>query len=347
MMNVSILLKEVWHLFIQHNLCSRVISPVSQCHICQDICPQHSLQLIDGEWQITDCSECGLCAAHCPQQVFQLDYPNLFQQADHEKVLALSCAQYHFVPADAVKVRCLQQFSPLQLLTLSEHYQKVIIYLMPVACDSCHHHWYTALLSLQLEQYPLLRDKIELVTLQPVNTDEQQNKRRSFFQDIFRESKTASGNFLTEKINQLLDPLAMEEKKPSPAFALPPLRQALVSFYEKQQAEPTASLPLRQLACSSCHFCGACTAVCPSQAITISETTEEKTLLYTPALCTQCGLCLDICLEKKLSWADKLTVEQLLSTQTLRQSPAYTCSSCGHTYHSDPAPENNLCRFCR
>ena len=347
MMSIYFLLKEVWHLFIQHHLCSRIISPISQCHICQDICPKHSLQLTDNTWQINDCSECGLCAAHCPQQVFQLDYPELLQQADSEKTLALSCVHYPSIPADAVKVRCLQQFSPLQLLTLSEHYQKVIIYMMPAACDSCSHHWYTPLLSLQLEQYHLSTDKIELVSLQTAANDKEQNKRRTFFKEMFRESKTASGNFFTEKLNQLLDPLGMEEKKAAPALALPPLRQALADYCTQQQVEPETLLPLRQLDCSSCHFCGACTAVCPSQALTIVETDTEKSLLYKPYLCTQCGLCLDICMEKKLTWSDKLTVEQLLNIQTLRQSPAYTCSSCGHTYHSDPPTDNNLCRFCR
>ena len=346
MMNISILLKEVWHLFIQQHLCSKIISPVSQCHICQDICPQHSLQLVEDKWQINDCTKCGLCVAHCPQQVFQLDYPTLLQQADNEKILSLACLNYPNAPADCLKVQCLQQFSPLHLLTLSQKYKKVVVYLAQTTCDQCQHHWYCSLLTLQLEQYHLQQEKIEIINLQPAAKNEEQNKRRSFFQEVFRDSKSASSNFLSEKLNQWLDPFDMA-KETQPSLVLPSLRQVLAGYYQEQAIEPNTSLPMRQLECSSCHFCSACTAVCPHQALTINENGETKSLLYNPALCTQCGLCLDICLAKKLSWGEKLTIEQLLSTQTLRQSPAYTCSSCGHTYHSDPPSEDNLCHFCR
>lgn len=342
-------------MLIQHQLCSKLISPLSHCHICQDVCPQQALDFTGEQWQLTeDCTQCGLCTANCPQQVFQLDYPSLLQQANRQEKLLLACQHNQLAPQQSQSVHCLQQFSPLQLLMLSQQYAEVVIYLSQQDCEQCTKGWYSPLLALQLQQYHLQDSHIRLIQQQYPETDANEDsngQRRKFFRQLARDSKKISGDFFTSTLNKWLDPFAAQEKMPGSSSILP-MRLPLFTHYQQQvnssPAGEDTELPFRQLSCQSCTLCGACAAICPTKALILRVEEKTKELLYRPEYCNQCNLCQDICFQHQLFWNSRLTIKQFLASPLqLSYSTEQICSQCNHAYYLDPPSSKQLCSFCQ
>ena len=76
---------------IQNTACSKVLSPLSTCQKCQEICPVQALSFADGQWSARECIGCGLCVIACPNHVFRLDEDILLQEASPDKPLLVSC----------------------------------------------------------------------------------------------------------------------------------------------------------------------------------------------------------------------------------------------------------------
>ena len=51
----------------------------------------------------------------------------------------------------------------------------------------------------------------------------------------------------------------------------------------------------------ACYHCGACTAVCPTQALSVSPKTQE--IVFEGKLCSGCGLCMPICPSRAMTTA--------------------------------------------
>ena len=132
--------------------CLRSLSPLASCSRCETLCPEQALSFRDDTWQAVNCSLCGLCAMVCPTQVFQIDQHRVIQHKKGEAV-SLCCSQNTQAPADALRVNCLQQFSPLSLIYLLYHHPSLTVYVSPDACSACRHGWYARGLIQQLEIY--------------------------------------------------------------------------------------------------------------------------------------------------------------------------------------------------
>ena len=329
--------------------CMRNISPLAECRICEQLCPEQALSFQDNRWQAVDCSLCGLCAAICPTQVFQIDQNQITQYQKHQP-LALCCSQNTTAPADAVRVNCLQQFSPLALIYLLYHHSQVTIYLTPEECDNCRHKWYAQGLLLQLKQYCIPEEKLQIIIQTPESKpSENSNQRRELFRNLFQRTEEHSKKAVIHTVEKLTASFSSAEVAIDQTEIFP-VRLPLYALYVKKLLPvfEASELPFRQLESTSCNFCSACTHVCPTQALTLVESEKKKQLQFQPELCINCNLCHSVCMQNGLQWNDFMTQQQFLQTpQILAHCTEKICSECEHEFYQWPEQENSLCRFCQ
>lgn len=342
---------------IQNAACSKVLSPLSTCQKCQEICPVQALTFADGQWAANQCVGCGLCVIACPNHVFRLDEDTLLQAASPDKPLLVSC-RHNPAPNDSgVLIGCLQQLYPELILRLLPRVQKLVLYADSRICDQCPQHWYAPGLPLQLKNFGLPLDNFALVTdpqaLSAQVPIPKEPSRRAFFKQLFHETKTTSQKTIVQSAENLLADLPTNVSIGDTPAVLPIRRAPLRSLYAAHPMTAELAeqeLPYRLPSVEHCTFCGACTHLCPTGALTLRTQEEDgKQLMFQPILCTQCQLCQDICMHKQFYWSDRLTVGQLLSDKplTLAQSPAKTCAQCEHPYWEYPDEGTDICPFCR
>lgn len=335
--------------------CLNLRSPLSDCHICENVCPQHTLLFRNGTWHASNCTLCGACAMVCPTQVFQIDLPQLLHlEAQH---LLLTCTQHPAVPEHALRINCIQQLNPLAILHLLYHHPSITLYLPLAQCTQCTQQWYPEGLLQQLRQYQIPTDKLQIITTTAQESSEPENERRELLRDLFHRTETATKKMLVQTVEKISAEFSSQEiTQQEPAVF--PNRLPLYALYVKKQlpVPNEQTLPFRQLQCTRCSFCTACAHVCPTQAITIETPqaqTQEQTmhLLFHPELCINCNLCEKICMQHGLTWGDFMETKQFLaSPMLLAHSTEQTCSQCGHTFYQWPPNEADtipICTFCQ
>lgn len=100
-------------------------------------------------------------------------------------------------------------------------------------------------------------------------------------------------------------------------------------------------------ATDDCDSCGACAAICPTDALRFRERALERELELHPVLCTGCGLCLQQCPRQALQWRSPVPTTLFLDSGPVMLAHAVRepCATCGH-----PAREgggDRLCADCR
>ena len=342
------------HLAIRSANCLNTISPLAQCSTCQQICPQQALQLRDGQWHAGHCSLCGLCTVVCPTQVFQIDQPSLLQY-ESKPPLQLCCSQNPAAPAQALRLNCLQQLPPLALFHLLYQHQQLILYLTPDLCQQCSHHWYAQGLLQQLEPYQIPAEKLQIIiqTPQPATEPETPttgpSQRRALFRDLWQRTEQQSQKAVVQAAETVAAVFSSTELTATEPQIFP-ARLPLYALYVKKELPLPAQtqLPFRQMVCTACHFCGACARLCPTQALKLTETEQQKQLLFCPELCIGCNLCQQICMQHGLQWDDWMTGRQFMQTpQCLAHSPEKICSCCQHSFYQWPPGKNTVCSFCQ
>jgi ferredoxin len=99
-------------------------------------------------------------------------------------------------------------------------------------------------------------------------------------------------------------------------------------------------------ATSACDGCGACAALCPTEALELDEGAATATLLHWPLWCTGCGACIARCPRRALAARDPvpsvfLTVPRL----PLATAPRRSCAACGRPVGAGSA--GAVCPDCR
>ncbi len=322
-------------------------SPLSSCHICETACPQKALSYQDGKWSAVNCTLCGICAMVCPTQTFQIDLPDLLHLPKQH--LTLYCDQNTSAPADSIRIHCMQQLNPLAIIHLLYRHTAVTIHLPLDHCKQCRHQWYAQGLIQQLNAYQLPPDKLQIIT-QDEPTTANENQRRDLFKDLLHRTENKSKKMLVQTIETIgADFISQEVAQKDPAIF--PSRLPLYALYAKKELPVVQELPFRQLSCTTCTFCGACTHICPTQALEVTKNDEEKQLLFHPELCINCNLCTQICIQHGLEWEDFFTAKQFMQSPILlAHSLEYICSLCEHEFYQWPSKqehENPICSFCR
>lgn len=275
----------------------------------------------------------------CPTQAFQIDLPQLLQQP--KGPLQLCCYQNLSAPPSALRLNCLQQLSPLMLCYLIYQHQQITLYLTPELCQSCLQQWYPQGLLQQLAAYHIPAEQLKLVLqapAQPHPTDSPQpeNQRRQLLRNFWHRTEEQSKKAAIQAAEAITATgSATWAQVPEPEIF--PQRLPLYALYAKKllPIHGNEPLPFRQLTCQACSFCGACSHICPTKALTLTEQDGEKQLQYRPELCISCQLCQAICMQQGLQWGDFMQQQQFLANaaafgpqrrKNLQQLPAQLLS---------------------
>lgn len=325
---LSLLEQKLSPLSIDPKRCARVRSDNSSCHACQEVCPTQGISISDGEIHITDCLVCSLCTAVCPTEALTWKHPSLREVIDlakeavqEEEGFALACSRSPVLPHSfpVIRLPCLALLSWEIWVGLMKSFPSLSIYLPQGVCAKCPTPAGERIWKERMNRAEEIMGREVPILLSPPikerNKKEEKKAldlgRRQFLTSFFHEIKETPKEALKEwmKSPNLL-PMIKEETG---------LNQSLFSKYDQPYGERRAfllqilhedeevaqkiSIKLPTIR-ETCEPCGACSLLCPTQALEQVETEEETLIYLTPSRCLACNLCEEVCWDRCISLKD-------------------------------------------
>lgn len=348
-------------LLVEHQRCSRARSPLSKCSHCLDICPENALSFGPEGIEIADtCLECGLCAGVCPTGALGIQEPT--ELALLEKIqflnaqgvtIAIGCRRQPELNPKGLSVPCLGSLSREFLLVLEQASDPVYLVLDEEKCAQCkvtgggeHCLKQLAEVGRVIETLGLKGGAIRLVPEAPPikvpkKKEDTDPSRRAFFRSIFSGAKQVPKAMV---LSILDDGMKEEETGIKAVSGVEVNRQRLLRRGLEQVKESTEELDLvqRPVLQSTCHFCRACTILCPLGAL---KCTDDYRLTLDTGKCTGCGLCTEICLHQSLALSTgKIADVYQAEPELLAQGVKGRCRSCGQEMVT--SEEKEFCFIC-
>lgn len=347
-------------LLVDHKHCARTRSPLSKCSYCTGICPQDCITFGEEGIKIGDsCLECGLCAGVCPTNALQIQEPTELALLDkietmgqQGSTIAIGCRRQPQLNPKGLAVPCLGSLSLEFLLVLEQCPYPIYLILNEEQCAHCPvvgggAHCQNRLAQVQqlVQTLDLKRGAIRLVAEAPPikvvkpkqNSDP---SRRAFFRSVFAGAKQMPAAV----IQSFLEQPANESNNIKAVAGTEANRQKLLKRGLRDRKDDLRELDLikRPVVQSTCHFCRACTVLCPLGALKCSD---DYRLTVDTGRCTGCGLCEEICLHQSLTLVPgKIAHLYLDEPVLLAQGTKGRCESCGQEMIT--SDEQQRCFIC-
>ncbi len=351
---------------VRSHLCSRQITPKSSCNKCFEICPTQGISLSDDGLHVDECCYCGKCVSICPNHVFKLEEDLLLDRSTLEDNLIITCSpvmnNLKIKNKEKItKINCLSQIYPELLFKLITTGKKDIIFFVDSAhCDECLKFDITSI-NASLSMFNQMLSEKDLKKIHFLSNPEELTKfidstnhnhgRRQFFSSIFSSTKKVPRQILSNALDSLDLDDTSKQKKTGTNTSVKPMKKILLyeALKEKELKKPVNKLHYNNLEVQKCIYCEACSKLCPTNALKIKKENNEKYISFTPHLCTECNICIDICLLKGINWKDKITVQDFLNpnSKILASSSAMTCSKCKNEFWDTDNNHDNICPWCR
>jgi formate hydrogenlyase subunit 6/NADH:ubiquinone oxidoreductase subunit I len=187
------------------------------------------------------------------------------------------------------------------------------------------------------------------IPIEPVITQEatQQDKMkareldRQFLSELEEGNKFSRREFLATFRAQLLSKKTAEKPescRDSDSLAsekrLPERLSSVIAFYRENHGHVLNSghspffseIEIED----SCTGCGACTRVCPTEALSLMKIQRKVYLNWTPSHCTQCNLCKEVCPKDSITFFPGLDMNRILDESTTAVKTFYVnvCPEC-------------------
>lgn len=275
----------------------------NNCQLCKAVCPVDAVTLLSSVAIDYDrCTQCMLCVGACPNGAIESKFAPfhlLVKKLDEIPAPVLGCSAIAEEKRWHADVPCVGIFTPEHLVAFSALVRGVIQVNL-TRCQSCRNGAMVAVLRARLAEaahmYPLAVQKIILVTdSTALNFTPKMMGRRALF------------GFLREKATEetaRMFHLVSAEKTQSTSYgvkALPARRQLLNHIAREASAPELQRFGYAEVAVQEhCVLCPACSAICPTGALVLSENDGVKSLTFDRSLCTGCGLCAEFCPKKAI-----------------------------------------------
>ncbi|WP_409275083.1 4Fe-4S binding protein [Neobacillus sp. SCS-31] len=334
---VNVIDKKMTALSVEANLCTKLISPKSTCKSCVDHCPKTSISFANKDIVIADtCVDCGLCGTACPTGAITMNQPPLTQFVEeaihkserHDKVY-LHCERTPVSKgrATTVAVPCLGMIPKEAWVTLLNKCKNLSIYQPQQACAGCEISTGEKLWRRELQAGEAISCQKMKITSEISGSKESVDynvERRDFLSALFKEIKSTNKLAVKEMLGGSNKIPTYQEKlqEDSKAKLLKEWNEVGSQFVEKMTNESVypymkkRSLFLAELQerealryqedirlpqiNESCHFCGACAILCPTEALTMKTERGHQTITLLPYKCVDCSLCEEICYTKNI-----------------------------------------------
>ncbi|SMB98476.1 4Fe-4S binding domain-containing protein [Thermanaeromonas toyohensis ToBE] len=333
---------------LRRELCTKSLSPRASCQRCAESCPLGGIEITGEGPEIIDCNRCGLCAAVCPTGALKdPERTPAFFLARGREILKIYEEVVFFCPRSPYRIRqekagnlvfvpCLGALPPEVLLALAVE-GRITLILPKEGCRGCalqkgqeifENNF--SVLHMMLEALALPPGRIKLTPeisrgrVKPGHSVglEVAMGRRELFAALFRNIKRWERE-------------ENEGRARIPSTRREILHQALVRL-EREGGLPQENRDWPQAGLKvvgPCYFCNVCSRLCPAGALIL----EEERLLFKPSLCLSCGLCLDVCLHRSLSWGDKVSLKSITTRerQELAVVTVKECINCGEKFSAN------------
>ncbi|MDR7077002.1 ferredoxin [Neobacillus niacini] len=333
---VNVIDQKVMTLKIEPNLCTHMISPKSTCQSCVKNCPTKSISFSKKQIEIDDnCLECGLCSTVCPTNALALNRPPLKQviselvhQCEQNEKVYLHCEKMPVSDRDvtSLTVPCLGMIPREAWVTVMSKCQNLTIYHSDTGCSDCEIITGERVWKEELHAGETMAGSSMNITSNITHSAKQKpfdKDRRAFISSFFNEIKATNklavkellGNSevlsyqerrqentlskvkreLEEVSHHLYEKMTNESALPymnKRAFLLAQLKENETLQKQKDIRLPTIT--------ADCNFCGACTILCPTDALKMQTENNSQSITLQPAKCLDCSLCEDICYSKSI-----------------------------------------------
>ncbi|SDC56580.1 MULTISPECIES: 4Fe-4S binding protein [unclassified Candidatus Frackibacter] len=359
---------------LEARYCTRVISSKSSCSSCIDICPQNAISIINKELKIdfNKCNNCGLCTTSCPNNVFELEKNsdaavlNKAQEnfnTDHS--LLINC-QAAIEEKNSVQIECLGRLSERMLLKLL-FIGADLIWLKPGQCAKCQLKSGRALIEEIVHNCNLLlkryfdESRVFISTKRPNFTPNAFGFRNSeFTEDELNSSGIGRREFINklkqESVNGIKSLLTFEQKKEKEqknSIAKAKIkRQELLSLIKRLEEnaievneDDLSSLFWKLEFDGDCDFCQVCTTLCPNGVLSTIDEESEKKIMANHKLCTNCGLCKDVCYKQQINIKKDLNHNLNNSEQEVIVGLKKVCNECQKEFYT-AKQDKKTCVFC-
>ena len=342
--------------------CSSARLSSAGCNRCLSGCPTDSIRIIYPDLAIDDtCSGCGFCVALCPNEVFSFPGESPIRFAnDEEKPGPLYCsglfatgrAPARILPPSVIPClgsistafilgRVLRDSKPLQVVTGS--------------CEACpmkvgENNYRQREGEIQsLFDYLGIGSSPVIVSTASAAEREEASKQHDIFRASQEESKAISrrdffkhlrGSGATRRSHPAGN-AALKKDIESELRGPTKEKRALVALFRRyagRVAGGKGAVPgfIEVEVDENCTGCGACASLCPTGALTLDEGPATAQLQWTPAHCSQCNLCFEVCARKALHKLPCLDAGRIANetTSTIKAFQRHVCQECGNRFLS-------------
>jgi ferredoxin len=328
---VNVIEQKMTSLNVEPNLCTHLISPKSSCRSCVEHCPTKSISFSNKQIEIDEnCLECGICSTVCPTNALLLNRPplkqvisELFHQCEQNEKVYLHCEKMPVSDKNVVSVSvpCLGMIPREAWVSILNKCQILTLYHTDSGCTSCEITTGETVWKKELDAGEKMAGSAMKITSDITHSAKPKSfdiDRRAFLSSFFNEIKATNKLAFKElignsevlsyqekrqentlsKVKRELDEVSLHlYEKMTNESALPYMNKRalfLAHLKEKETLQKQKDIRLPTIT-DDCNFCGACTILCPTDALKIDTENNQVSITLNPATCVDCSLCEDIC----------------------------------------------------
>ncbi len=293
--------------------CTRLHHAASRCDACVKACPAQALKIVDDKAVLVAprCTGCGACSAACPSEVFVFTAPDdatlfksIFTASREKRSITIACAEAGEDLAH-ITLPCLQRLESGHFATAAAAGAAAVT-LLHADCADCPKKGDANLARLVADARALLSSLGSTLCITDQATASRVNTDRRFFLTRLTRQAAPQGDERKPEVAQKIEAAAEAEPwqhVPAKRLRTTAALRLLLERAEKNANRPDYPVKLPEIS-AACEGCGFCAMTCPTQALKTETSAGIMRFTITPADCTTCGVCVDLCYKNAVTMAE-------------------------------------------